>query len=148
VTTIFAPLAARYRLVFPVPRAIHQRSTRLIDFSPATEVVSMTALELSAIVDQRMTDPAVLGRLACNLHSNDVLEQRHNDNRHFTVSWQDSGDFWRCIIASDDQASPLLARVDIHENATVRIETYEPCRVTISPEEGFLCLTRYKRPSA
>ena len=42
----------------------------------------MTSLELSAIVNQRMTDPAVLGRLACNLHSNDVLEQRHHDNRH------------------------------------------------------------------
>jgi hypothetical protein len=108
----------------------------------------MTPLELSAIVDQRMTDPAVLGRLACNLHSNDVLEQRHNDNRHFTVAWQDSGDFWRCIISSDDRTAPPLAQVDLHENATVRIETYEPCRVTISPEEGFLCLTRYKRPNS
>jgi hypothetical protein len=130
-----------------VRHGIHQGSTHLIDFSPAPEVASMTSLELSAIVDQRMTDPAVLGRLACNLHSNDVLEQRHNDNRHFTVAWQDSGDFWRCIISSDDTTSPPLAQVDIHENATVRIETYEPCRVTISPEEGFLCLTRYKRPA-
>jgi hypothetical protein len=108
----------------------------------------MTSLELSAIVDQRMTDPAVLGRLACNLHRDDLLEQRHNDNRHFTVVWQDSGDFWRCIISSDDKTSPPLAQVDLHENATVRIEISEPCRVTVSPEEGFLCLTRYKRSSS
>ena len=53
----------------------------------------MTSPELSAIVDQRMTDPAVLGRLACNLHSNDALEQPHHDICHFSVAWQESGDF-------------------------------------------------------
>jgi hypothetical protein len=26
----------------------------------------------------------------------------------------------------------------------VRVEAYEPCRVTVSPEDGILCLTRYK----
>lgn len=108
----------------------------------------MTSLELSAIVDQRMTDPAVLGRLACNLRSNGVIEQRHRDNRHFNVVWQESGDFWRCIISSDEKkASQPLAQVDLHENATVRIETSEPCRVTISPGEGILCVTRFKRPA-
>ena len=39
-----------------------------------------------------------------------------------------------------------LVQVDIHENATVRVDVFEPCRVTVSPEEGFLCLTRYKQP--
>jgi len=104
----------------------------------------MTSLELTEIVDQRTTDPAVLGRLACNLRSNDLVVQRHHDNRQLSVAWQDSGDFWRCTISSDRKTAHPLAQVDLHENSTVRIEIFEPCRVTISPEEGFLCLTRYK----
>jgi len=104
----------------------------------------MTSLELTEIVDQRTTDPAVLGRLACNLRSNDLVVQRHHDDRKLSVAWQDSGDFWRCIISSHEKAGHPLAQVDIHENSTVRVDVFEPCRVTISPEEGFLCLTRYK----
>ena len=108
----------------------------------------MTAQELIEVVDQRMSDPAVLGRLACNLHRADIVEQRHHDDRLFTVAWHDSGDFWRCIISSKDSAHRHLVQVDIHENATIRVDSFEPCRVTISPEEGFLCLTRYRQPSA
>jgi hypothetical protein len=104
----------------------------------------MTSLELTEIVDQRTTDPTVLGRLACNLRSNDLVVQRHHDNRQLSVAWQDSGDFWRCTILSDEKTARPLAQVDIHENSTVRVDVFEPCRVTISPEEGFLCLTRYK----
>ena len=103
----------------------------------------MTSLELTEIVDQRMTDPAVLGRLACNLRSNDQVEQRHHDNRRLSAAWQDCGDFWRCIV-SDEKGSHRVVQVDLHENSTVRIEAYEVCRVTISPEEGIFCLTRYK----
>ena len=103
----------------------------------------MTSLELTEIVDQRMTDPSVLGRLACNLRSNDLVQQRHHDNKQLVASWQDCGDFWRCTV-SEEKASKLQAQVDIHENATVRVEVSEPCRVTVSPEEGILCLTRYK----
>lgn len=104
----------------------------------------MTALELSEIVDQRMADPRVLGRLACNLRNNDPVQQRHHDGRNFSLVWRDSGDSWRCTVYASDQKDLCVAQVDIHENATVRIEAYEPCRVTVSPEEGILCLTRYK----
>jgi len=104
----------------------------------------MTSLELTEIVGQRMTDPAVLGRLACNLRSNDLIEQRHHDNRELDLVWQDKGDSWRCTIYSSEKRERLIAQVDIHENTTVRVESYEPCRITISPEDGILCLTRYK----
>lgn len=103
----------------------------------------MTSLELTEIVDQRMTDPSVIGRLACNLRSNDEVQQRHHDNRQLNANWQDCGDYWRCIV-SDAKGPRPLAQVDLHENATVRVEVFEPCRVTVSPEDGILCLTRYK----
>ena len=103
----------------------------------------MTSLELTEIVDNRMHDPAVLGRLACNMHSNDAVEQRHHDDRNFQVAWQDSGDFWRCVI-SDTASGKCLAQVDVHDNATSRVDAFEPCRVTVSPTEGLLCLTRYR----
>ncbi len=90
-----------------------------------------------------MTDPSVLGRLACNLRSNDLVEQRHHDNKQLSTDWRDCGDFWRCTVSEAKAVRPM-AQVDLHENATVRIEVYEPCRVTISPEDGILCLTRYK----
>jgi len=104
----------------------------------------MTSLELTEIVDQRMTDPTVLGRLACNLRSSNEVQQRHHDSRRFSLVWQDVGDSWRCTIYSDDNPERRVAQVDIHDNCTVRVEAYEPCRVTVSPEEGILCLTRYK----
>ena len=104
----------------------------------------MTSLELTEIVDQRMADPAVLGRLACNLRSGDLIEQRHHDDRKLSLVWNDQGDSWRCTIYSSEKRERLIAQVDIHENATVRVESYEPCRITISPEDGILCLTRYK----
>jgi hypothetical protein len=104
----------------------------------------MTSLELTEIVEQRMTDPAVLGRLVSNLRDSKSVEQRHNDGQEFRVSWQDSGDFWRCTVVAAKDAARLLVQVDLHENGTVRADVFEPCRVTVSPDEGFLCLTRYK----
>jgi hypothetical protein len=106
----------------------------------------MTSQELTEIVEQRMSDTHVLGRLACNLRSSEAAQQRHHDGRQLSTTWQDLGDFWRCTIASSDAPGKLLAQVDLHENATFRVDTFEPCRVTVSPEEGLLCLTRY-RPS-
>jgi hypothetical protein len=102
----------------------------------------MTSLELAEIVEQRMDDPAVVGRLACNLRRNEPMEQCHRDERKLSISWQDSGDFWRCTIIAE--GAQRVAQVDLHENATVRIDVFEPCRVTVSPEDGILCLTRYK----
>jgi hypothetical protein len=107
----------------------------------------VTSLELKEIVEERLSDPIVLGRLACNLHRSDLVQQRHHDDRSFSLDWHDYGDFWRCTITSADGAKHV-AQVDIHQNATVRVDSFEPCRVTISPEEGFLCLTRYKQPGA
>jgi hypothetical protein len=104
----------------------------------------MTSLELHAIVDQRMGDPAVVGRLACTLRREDAVEQRHHDGRRLNVVWHDSGDFWRCTVSFEGQAGHRLAQIDLHENGTVRADVFEPCRVTVSPDEGLLCLTRYK----
>ena len=104
----------------------------------------MASLQLTEIVDERMNDPAVLGRLACGLRSNDLVKQRHHDDLTLGLQWQNSGDFWRCIITPEKGATGRLAQVDLHENATIRILIFQPCDVTISTEEGFLCLTRYK----
>ncbi len=101
----------------------------------------MTPLELHEIVDQRMNDPRIFGCIVSNLRSSQAAEQRHHGDGKLKIEWRDCGDFWQCTIADDGQAKPL-ANVDLHENATVRIETFAPCRVTISHEEGFLCLTR------
>jgi hypothetical protein len=103
----------------------------------------MTSVELKEIVDQRMADQTVIGRVACNLRSGEVVQQRHHDDRSFEVSWQDDGDYWRCIVL-DEGSGKSLAQVDIHENGTVRVDTFEPGRVTVSPEDGILCVTRYK----
>ena len=102
----------------------------------------MTTLDLTEIVEQRMSDPAVLGRIVGHLHHSDI-EQRHHDSRTFHVEWNHFGDFWRCTVISD-QTSAKLAQVDLHDQTTVRVDAFEPCRVTISPEENLLCITRYK----
>ncbi len=108
----------------------------------------MTASELQEVVEQRMTDPAVLGRVACNLGS-DAVEQRHHDGLTLNVAWQELGDGWRCTVGSSEPQSSgsqqrRVAQIDIHENATVRVEAYEPCRIAICPEDQVLCLTRFK----
>jgi hypothetical protein len=104
----------------------------------------MTSLELTEIADQRMSDPTVIGRLVCNLRSSDLVAQRHHDDQTFGVTWNDSEDFWRCIIFADGNPAHRLAQIDLHENSTFRADLFQPGRITISPEEGILCLTRYK----
>ncbi|MBW4038393.1 MAG: hypothetical protein HIU91_05845 [Acidobacteria bacterium] len=104
----------------------------------------MTTLELDEIANQRMSDPNVLGRFVCHLRSNDRLAQRHHDDQNLSVAWQDAEDFWRCTIFADGNPAHRVAQVDLHENNTVRADLFEPGRITVSPEEGILCLTRYK----
>ena len=104
----------------------------------------MTLLELTEIANQRMSDPKVLGRFACNLRSSNAVAQRHLDGQDLSATWQDSQDFWRCTIATANDPSRRLAQVDIHENSTVRADLFEPGRITVSPEEGILCFTRYR----
>lgn len=106
----------------------------------------MTSPELLEIVTQRMDDPTVLGRLATNLFKEDSVKQQHKDDRTLSLSWHELGDLWRCTIWSDKETNNRIAQIDIHENATTRIDVFEPCRVTISRQEGILCLTRYKHP--
>jgi hypothetical protein len=115
------------------------QTDRLLAFNGGCNV---TSSELKEIVDQRMTDPHVTGRLVCNLKS-DAVEQKNNDGRLFKVLWQDDGDYWRCTL-TDSTSGKLMAQVDIHENSTVRADLFEPGRITVSPEEGILCVTRYR----
>lgn len=102
----------------------------------------MTSQDLKQIVEQRSTDPAILGRLACNLRSNQA-EQNNADNRQFEVRWQEQGDFWRCTIVPVGSSS-YLARVDLHDNSSIRLDAREPCSITVSTEDELLCLTRYR----
>jgi hypothetical protein len=104
----------------------------------------MTAPELKEIVEQQMDNPCILGRLACNLRSDDLVEQRHHDERKLCVSWANRGDSWRCTIFLDEVTELCLVQVDLHNNSTVRVEAWEPCSITISPEDNLLCLTRYR----
>jgi hypothetical protein len=103
----------------------------------------MTSHELLEIANQRLEDPTVLGRLATNLFSEESAQQRSKDDRTLALTWQELGDLWRCIV-SDPASDKRIAQIDIHENATTRIDVFEPCRVTISRDEGILCLTRFK----
>lgn len=104
----------------------------------------MTAPELKEIVEQRLDAPGILGRLACNLRSNDLVEQRHHDERKLCVLWRNTGDFWRCTIFLDEVTELCLLQVDLHDDSTVRVEAFEPCSVTVSPQDNLLCVTRYR----
>lgn len=104
----------------------------------------MTEEELSQVVDQPAVDPRVLGRLACNLRQEGSARQHNYDGNTLTLTWKEMVDVSRCCISLAGEKRTLLAQVDVHENATVMVEVYAPCRVTVSPEEGFLCLTRFR----
>ncbi|MGB7546742.1 MAG: hypothetical protein WBM14_03255 [Terracidiphilus sp.] len=104
----------------------------------------MNAQELNEIVNQQMDSPFVLGRIACNLRCNEGVEQRHHDKKDFEVFWRRTEAFWRCTIFLNKDTELCLAQIDLHDDTTVRVESYEPCSITISPEDGILSLTRYR----
>lgn len=104
----------------------------------------MTGEELSEIVDGPLVNPRVLGRLACNLRDEASLHQHNFDDRTLTLAWKEMPDVSRCIVSFAGEGQ-RLAQIDIHENATVSIETSAPCKVTVSQDEGFLCLTRFRQ---
>ena len=104
----------------------------------------MNSEELKEIVDQQMDSTFVLGRIACNLYSNDTVEQRHHDKRDFEVYWRKAETFWRCTIFLGKDSELCLAQVDLHDDLTVRVESFEPCSITISPKDRILCLTRHR----
>jgi hypothetical protein len=103
----------------------------------------MTNEELKDVAEQKMTNPNVVGRVASALRDGSRVEQRHHDGRKFRVLWEDDGDSWRCTVTDENTAAKLM-QIDIHENGTVRADAFAPCRVTVSPEEDLLCVTRYK----
>lgn len=105
----------------------------------------MTPAELKEIVEQEMHHPDILGRLAYPLRNDKLVEQRHHDGRDLDVIWRNAGDSWRCTIFLDRATDLCLVQVDLRTDSTVRVEAYEPCSVTISPQDDLLCLTRYRR---
>ena len=102
----------------------------------------MTQRELCEIVDKKMSDPSISGCIVSNFRGDLATEQRHRDGKKLRIAWHERGDFQRCVVLADEGLARPLAQMDLGENATVRIETYGPCRVIISHEEGFLCLSR------
>jgi hypothetical protein len=107
----------------------------------------MKARELTEIVRQGIDEPSTLGRLACNLKDRDGrAKQKHHDGRTLEVMWNERPDFWRCTIFLSAETDDCLAQVDIHNDSTVRVETWEPCSITIDPGEGILVLHRIRKP--
>jgi hypothetical protein len=104
----------------------------------------MTRSELKQLVKQGINEPFTLGRLACVLRDNDLVEQQHHDARTLVVFWRDAVDFCRCTIFLDEDTELCLAQVDLHKDSTVRMEMYEPCSITVSPSDNLLCLTRIR----
>ncbi len=102
----------------------------------------MTQTELSEIVDAAMSNPRVSACIAGNFREDRATAEGHREGGRLTITWQDRGDCRRCTIVSEESAEMPVARIDLGEDATVRLEAYVPCRVTVSNEEGFLCLSR------
>lgn len=104
----------------------------------------MADLPLQQVVEQRIDDPGILGRLACHLRRSEPVAQRHHDGRVLEVLWRQRAGHWRCTVFLNKSTELCLAQVDLHDDGTVRIEAHEPCSVTISPADDLLCLTRFK----
>ena len=102
----------------------------------------MTQVELSEIVEATMSNPRVSACIAGNFREDRATAEGHRAGGRLTMTWQDRGDCRRCTIVSEEGVPQTVARIDLSEDATVRLETYVPCRMTISKEEGFLCLSR------
>ncbi len=102
----------------------------------------MTQVELSEIVDSTMSNPRVSACIVSNFRENRATAEGHREGGKLSIDWQDRGDYRRCTIICEEVSAAPVARIDLGEDATVRLETYMPCRVTVSNEEGFLCLSR------
>ncbi len=102
----------------------------------------MTQLELNEIVEHALNDARISGCIASNFREDLAAAERHRDGEKLSIRWHDRGDGRRCTIFAGEVQPYPLAQVDLGENASLRIETFAPCRVTVSQEEGFLCLSR------
>jgi hypothetical protein len=101
-------------------------------------------IDLKQVVAQRIDDPGILGRLACHLRRNEPVAQRHHDGRELDVLWRERPGHWRCTIFLSKGSELCLAQIDLHDDGTVRVESHEPCSITIAPDEDLLCISRFK----
>ncbi len=99
----------------------------------------MTQLDLNEIVDLAMKDPRISGCIVSNLHG-DQSAERHRGQETLSLSWYDRGDCRRCTIVAEERSAKMVAQVDLGENATLRVDAFRPCRITVAHEEGFLSL--------
>ena len=101
----------------------------------------MTQSELNQAVDRMMNDPKIKACMACNLASDDIVERHRPDSNVLSAEWRQHGDFWRCKVAILPNSGTDAAQVDLHCNGTIRTVIFIPCQLTVSQEEGFLCLS-------
>jgi hypothetical protein len=100
------------------------------------------AQQLKEIANQGFKDPYLLGRIVSRLRENDTFIQKHRDKRKFDLFWRNAGAYWRCTIFVSPESEDILAQVDLHVDGTTRVESYEPCSITIDPTENLLVLSR------
>jgi len=113
-----------------------------------TEVKSMNDVqELDTIAEQRMDDPFVVGRIVSRLRKNGAVSQRSKDRRSFEIFWRDTGAYWRCTILLAQDSDDALTQIDLHGDGTVRVESHEPCSVTVDPSEDLLVISRFTKRS-
>lgn len=100
---------------------------------------------LRQIVEQRLDEPGVLGRLACHLRRDEPVEQQHHDGQKLQVYWRERAGHWRCTIFLDEKTDLCLTQFDLHDDGTVRVESWEPCSVTVDPKMDVICVVRFTR---
>jgi hypothetical protein len=100
------------------------------------------AYELKKIADQGFEDPYLLGRVVSRLRENDTFAQKHHDKTKCDLFWRNAGAYWRCTIFMSPDSEDVLAQVDLHVDGTIRVESYEPCSITIDSSENLLVLSR------
>jgi hypothetical protein len=98
--------------------------------------------QLKEKVKQDFDDPYLLGRIVSRLRENDTFVQKHRDKRKFDLFWRNAGAYWRCTIFVSPESEDVLAQVDLHVDGTTRVESYEPCSITIDATENLLVLSR------
>jgi hypothetical protein len=96
---------------------------------------------LKQIVEQRLNEPGVLGRLACRLRENDAVEQQHHDGRKLGIKWRERPGHWRCTVFANQHTDESIVQVDLHSDGDIRIESHEPVSVHVSLQNNLLCIT-------
>lgn len=100
------------------------------------------AQHLKEIVNQGFESPCLLGRIVSRLRENDTFVQKHRDKKKCDLFWRNTGAYWRCTVFLSPEGEDVLAQIDLHVDGTTRVESYEPCSITIDPSESLLVLSR------